>query len=61
MHVCGKGGPEVTATVLLSSLLERPHPDVPLVNPAIFSRSADVVQFFIVTTSKLPMRMKKIL
>ena len=29
----------MNATVLLSSLLERPHPDVPLVNPAIFSRS----------------------
>ena len=29
----------MTSTVLLSSLLERPHPDVPLVNPAIFSRS----------------------
>ena len=39
MHVCGEGGPGVTSTVLLSSLLERPHPDVPLVNPAIFSRS----------------------
>ncbi len=29
----------MTATVLLASLLDRPHPDVPLVNPAIFSRN----------------------
>ena len=32
----------MTSTVLLSSLLSRPHPDVPLVNPVIFSQDKDV-------------------
>ncbi len=34
----GVGGVSVDATVLLSSQLRRPHADVPLLNPVIFSR-----------------------